>query len=108
MPSTKTPMYECPTCKGTGKRSVLATFSNDGARCHGGFATIGCDFCGGSGQATEEQMKMRQIGDAIREERNKLKIPMRAYAAFMGIKPSALSRLERGIPLDGSANHKIN
>jgi len=108
MSSTKTPMQECPTCKGDGKRNVLANFGNDGARCRSGYATIACDFCAGEGKVTEEQINLRQIGAAMREERVPLKIPLRAYAAYMGIKPSALSQMERGIPLDNSLNHKLN
>ena len=92
-------MPQCPRCEGKGW--IGPVHINRGDKPHEWRERIDCDFCQATGQATDDQMQAAELGKKFRERRVAREESLMEASKRLGMRPSQLSRLERGV--DGMA-----
>ena len=80
----------CPVCEGRRTRTVLAC---PGAR----LLQVGCDACHATGVVDDQYLTWHAQGKQCKTMRMDPYMDMRAVAEAMGITPTEVSRMERGL-----------
>lgn len=76
----------CPQCRGF---TVILTFRGQ---------SLGpCEMCKGTGRIPEHVKKWAPYGERLKAERIARRLTLRKAAAQLGVDPSNLSKMERGI-----------
>lgn len=88
---------KCPDCD---KGQQLAMFPRYAPEFKGrrrNAIVVTCSRCGGSGQVDEDTIEWILKGKKLREDRLSRGMTLRSEAKRLGISPSQLSRMERGV-----------
>lgn len=95
----------CPICEGSGKNLAFVNRGPD-ISTHS-LDEIPCTLCRGAGSLSNEQMRRREIGKAMRNERVAKQKSLLEAACELGCTPAELSRWENtGVPVSEQREHK--
>lgn len=82
----------CPDCNGVGHRFILCTT----AKHRGEWIYVDCMRCDGKKTITKEQEYLYEIGQQIREDRQRRNYNLRDEAEAIGVGPYVLDQIENG------------
>lgn len=89
-------MTQCEACNGVGKVKVTGFIQRKGGCHYADNEPMRCLGCEGSGQVSELALKMRRIGQFIRDYRVKMRISQKEQAELLGMTFSELNDIQHG------------
>lgn len=88
---------QCPTCNGTGRiLGVMPVYGPGHRGERKPVIDMQCNRCNGSGEIPEVQLEWIRRGRAMRDDRLKRRVTLRAESRRRGMLPSEPSAIEQG------------